>query len=243
MLKLPDVTLVMIETLEYELASLAIRDCLNKAEFGDVLIFTDQPEKFQIRGPRYVKVENWPNKLGWSQCSWYDVPLCLKTSQALYIQWDSWIWDVEKWDPRFLDYDIIGAPWWYTDGKNVGNLGFSFRSTAILKYLLRWRDKIPCAVHSDDDLLCRKYRRSIELDGFRWAPESLAREFAFECTRPSLTSRHFGFHGAFNFNEVLDHDALLERARLIAKSPYIKRTGHIWNSVMAKYPEVMQEVA
>ena len=247
MLNLPDVTLVMIETLEHKLACLAVEECLNKATFGDVLIFTDKPEEFYPIGDKlfakhpdpFINVPNWPTKLGWSQCSWYGPPEFLTTSHALYIQWDSWIWDPTMWRDDYLKYDIIGAPWWYTDGKNVGNLGFSIRSTSILRYLLRFRNKVPCNTDADDDLLCRHYRKFLEMDGFSWAPEALARDFAFECTRPSPTSRHFGFHAAFNFNQVLDQDALRQRAELICASPYIKRTGHIWNSFAQNNPALV----
>ena len=43
MLKLPDVTLVLIETREHALAKLALEDCEARAEFGDILVFTDRP--------------------------------------------------------------------------------------------------------------------------------------------------------------------------------------------------------
>jgi hypothetical protein len=50
-LKLPDVTLVMIETREHELANLAVRDCLAGAKFADVLIFTDQKSDLMTMKP------------------------------------------------------------------------------------------------------------------------------------------------------------------------------------------------
>jgi hypothetical protein len=115
-LELPDVTLVMLETQEHELARLAVEECLDKVQFGDALIFTDDETKFYALGNKFfngqgctVKVPNWPTKLGWSQASWYDVPPLLRTSHALFIQWDSWVWDLEKWNDEFLRYDYIGG--------------------------------------------------------------------------------------------------------------------------------------
>jgi hypothetical protein len=157
MLRLPDVTLVLVETQEHALAQLALQDCLDLVEFGDVLIFTDKPEKFNEFG-RVVEVPNWPNKLGWSQCFWYDVALQLKTSHTLGIQWDSWIVDPEMWSDEYLNYDYIGAPWWYKDGMNVGNGGFSLRSTKLIRFVYKHRAKFPCINASDDDLYCRRYR-------------------------------------------------------------------------------------
>ena len=88
MLRLPDVTLVMIETLDHELARLAIQDCLDKVEFGEVLILTDEPDLFVPLKcfPRFVIVPNWSDKLGWSKSSWFDVPPYVRTRQTLTIQ-------------------------------------------------------------------------------------------------------------------------------------------------------------
>ena len=99
MLKLPDVSLVMLETLDHELARLAVQECLNKAEFGEVLVFTDKPELFEplSRRPHFVKVPCWPDKIGWSKSSWFDVPPHVRTRQTIFIQWDAWIWDPNCW--------------------------------------------------------------------------------------------------------------------------------------------------
>lgn len=241
MLDLPDVTLVMIETLEHELAQLAILDCLNKARFGDVLIFTDLPDRFEGLG-RVIPVPNWPSKIGWSRFSWHGVPPHVRTRQTLYIQWDAWIWDPGMWRDEYLDYDIVGAPWWYKDGKNVGNLGFAIRSKRLIQYLYNNQGKFPVTTDADDDLLCRKYRPQLEDAGFVWAPECVARDFAFECVRPTPDSRHFGFHAAFNFNEVLEPAALMKRASLMFKSPYIKRTSHIWKAFEQKNPDIIKQL-
>ncbi|HMF27160.1 MAG TPA: DUF5672 family protein, partial [Candidatus Cybelea sp.] len=225
MLKLPDVTLVMIETLEHELARLAIQDCVDKVEFGDVLILTDKPELFvPLRClPRFVAVPCWPDKLGWSKSSWFDVPPHVRTRQTLTIQWDSWVWDVDCWRDEYLDYDIIGAPWPWHPVRRVGNLGFGLRSARLTRYVREHRDKYPCISAADDDLLCRVYRPALEDAGFVWAPEKLARLFAFETGEPNMKTRHFGFHACGNFKYVLEHDALLHRARLMRESEYIGR--------------------
>lgn len=246
-LQLPDVTLVCVETREHALAYLAIEDCLKVADFGDVLILTDKPNAFTqlantyAGGIRIHSVPDWPEKLGWSRSWWYDVPPLLRTGQTLNIQWDSWIWDPSMWNDNFLYWDYIGSPWWYKDGKNVGNGGFSLVSTRLKRYLRDRRAQFPCDTAVDDDLLCRKYRPALESAGFMWAPESVAHAFAFECCRPSPTSRHFGFHAAFNFSEVLPRERFLERVRLMAKSPYITNpNGHIWKAFSQKHPELIE---
>lgn len=240
MLTLPDVTLVMVETLEHELARLAIEECTSKVQFGEVLIFTDQPDKFAGMG-RTVEVPNWPNKLGWSTFHWQIGPY-IRTSQTLGIQWDSWVWDTSMWRDKYLDYDIIGAPWWYKDGKNVGNLGFSIRSRRILQHIALKKNSYPVTTDADDALFCRDYRPELEAAGFVWAPEDVAHDFAFECTRPTPTSRHFGFHAAFNFKHVLDHDKLVQRARLMSESKYLQRAGYIWQGFARASPDIVAEI-
>src|SRR5262245_49781462 len=121
MLKLPDVTLVLIETRQHELGRLALEDCERLVEFGDVLVFTDRPLQFMDRGRHIIPVPDWPKKIGWSRCYWQEVAPHLITSHALHIQWDSWVVAPEMWRDEFLAYDYIGAPWWYKDGMNVGN--------------------------------------------------------------------------------------------------------------------------
>lgn len=242
MLKLNDVTLVCVETREHELARMAVEDCLRVAEFGDVLILTDKPESFCLSQPfRYQVVPDWPDKLGWSRSWWFDVPPLLRTSQTLNIQWDSWICDPSMWRDEFLRYDFIGAPWWYKDGKNVGNGGFCLKSARLARYIYKHRDRFPCDTAVDDDLLCRTYRPKLEEAGFLWAPEKVAHDFAFECCRPSKTSKHFGFHALFNWPEVLDTERLRQRVELALASPYI-RDGYMMKAFCERHPDVVREL-
>jgi hypothetical protein len=257
------VTLVCVETREHELARMAIEDCLRVAEFGDVLVLTDKPEKFtdfdtpfggytkpRIEGqpylqlPRFHIVPDWPDKVGWSRSWWFDVPPLLRTAHTLNIQWDSCIWDASKWSDDFRLYDYIGAPWWYKDGKNVGNGGFSWVSTRLKRFIHKNRNRFPCDTSVDDDLLCRKYRPALEDCGFVWAPESVARQFSWEgCNQPKTETTHFGFHAMFNWPLVLPRERLLERARLALESPYINRPdSYIMNSFRQTAPDVMREL-
>lgn len=243
-LKLPDVTLVMIETREHELARMALEDCLEVAEFGDILIMTDKPSEFStIMGARCVDVPDWPEKVGWCRAWWFEMPQHIRTRQTLNIQWDSWIWDPEMWRDEFLEYDYVGAPWWYKDGKNVGNGGFSLKSTRLCRYIADRRSKFPIDTNLCDDLFCRKYRPLLEERGFVWAPERVAHDFAFECSRPSKDSKHFGFHAMFNWGVVLSKERLRERAEIALSSPYIaKPDSYILKNFCEKNPDVVREI-
>jgi uncharacterized protein DUF5672 len=244
-LKLPDVTLVLIETREHDLAQLALEDCERLVEFGDVLVFTDRPSQFMRADRRIITVPDWPEKIGWSRCFWYDVARHVHTTHSLGIQWDSWVVDTEAWMDDFLEFDYVGAPWWYNDGMNVGNGGFCLRSTAFLRFIRAKRAEVPCVTALDDDLYCRKYRTALQGAGFEWAPEPIAQRFAFECVRPDKSARHFGFHAAYNFDYGCqnDRERILERARLMAKSEYItKKSPYIWQGFVKRNPWVAEEI-
>jgi hypothetical protein len=117
----------------------------------------------------------------------------------LCIQWDGFVLRGEAWDPAFLDYDYIGAPWpHFRDAYNVGNGGFSLRSRRLLeacKELPFDRSEL------EDVLICRRWRPQLEQQGIRFAPERIAQRFAYERTIP--TGDEFGFHGAFNLVPLL----------------------------------------
>ncbi len=235
-IELPNVTLCTIETREHELARLAVQDCKRKANFGEVLIFTDRPDLFADEG-RIVEVPDWPEKLDWSRCRWQDIAPHLATSHMLCIEWDAWIFDESMWRDDYLQWDYIGAPWWYNDGRNVGNGGFSLRSTRLTRYLRKHRDKFSCTVPIDDDLLCRKYRPALEEIGFTWAPQEVARDFAFECIQPEPL-KAWGFHGMFNWHLVCSDEQLMQRAEIASRSSYIRKNERMWGSFCKNNPQI-----
>lgn len=243
MLNLPSVTLVMIETRNHALARMAVEDCLAKVAFGDVLIFTDRLSEFANLSACVHLVPNWSKKLDWCKFRWGEVSPYLKTSHALFIEWDAWVWDVSMWSDEFLNYDYIGAPWELHVKKSVGGGGFSLISTRLKRFLRANLKDYPCVNVTDDAILCCAYRPSLEMHGFVWAPEKVAHRFSLEYCRPSPTSRHFGFHSAFNFNEVSSHDRLIERTKLMLKSEYITRVGGpTWDGFMLKNADLVNEL-
>ena len=211
MLFLPDVTLVAAHTICHDLAIMAVEDCVSRASFSAVKVFTDRPRagSADVRIPTYDHSD-----LG--RFITYDVPRHVETSHALYVQWDSWVINPGAWQDSFLDYDYVGAPWWYRDGLNVGNSGFCLRSKRLIDFLASHEDEFPIGV-PEDHVLCREYQK--RLPQFRWAPEDLAWRFSFERTARYPPGEVFGFHGVFNFPHVLT-DGEIE-ARLAGAPDYV----------------------
>lgn len=219
-LRLPDVTLAIMDVQCPELARLALQDSLQGIAFGHVVVFSDTD--LAVPGTRWVKVPKWPSIADFCNFFWYELPSHLSTGWMLQIQWDAWITSPDLWTPEFLQYDYIGAPWWYADGLNVGN-GCALRSLKLMRFLQQYKKYFPLFSYKEDDILCRTYRPILEKCGFKWAPEVLASRFAFECTRPSWTSQHFMFHDSFNFPLVLQGERLAERVRLMRANPTLGR--------------------
>jgi hypothetical protein len=222
------ITLVIVETMLHDLAREAARDCLRHADYGEVLVFSDR--RIDIPGAVHslvgddVAVDHHSTVKFFLYGSWIER---VKTPFVQFLHWDSWIVDPAMWTPAFLDYDYIGAPWWHTDGCNVGCGAFALRSVALMRFLAANQERYPY-VHPEDDILCRRYRPSLQQAGFTWAPENLALQFCFECTRTDTGSgRHFGFHEVRNWPLVLPRDALLERVKLAMRHEHLHRSGKL----------------
>lgn len=245
MLDLPNVTLVAIFGVAHELSMLAVEECCSRANFRDVRLFTDQPKHDVIRAWRsryidkmYSSVEAagpFKDFLEAGLFTTYEVPGYINTSHALFIHWDSWITNPDMWTDDFLQYDYIGAPWWYQDGYNVGNSGFCLRSKRLIDFLAAHEEQFPIRM-PEDNTLCRQYRR--HLPQFQWAPERVAHQFSFERVR--LLTRSFGFHGVFNFARVMDDTALARRVEMIRRDPYARSRpeySELEASVIGRVPE------
>jgi hypothetical protein len=217
-LKLPDVTLVMMDCTCPELARLALLDTLEFIEPAQTLIFSDTD--LDVVNTLYASVRPWRTIQEYCEYFWYEVPYLVQTKFFLNIQWDGWVVDPSMWDDEYLNYDFIGAPWWY-DNYNVGN-GTGIRSTKLMRFLGKHRDLLP-VYGKEDELLGRVYRPVLEHQGFKWAPEQLASKFSVECTRPSITSRHFMFHDSFNFPAMLSAEKYEQRLKLMQQNPYIRK--------------------
>jgi hypothetical protein len=100
----------------------------------------------------------------------------IETSHVLLIQHDGYVLDGSRWSDEFLQYDYIGAPWTYKDGRNVGNGGFSLRSRRLHEILAS--DKSIDICSPEDEIIGRLYRPYLEKNyGVKFAPEYLAHKF------------------------------------------------------------------
>lgn len=194
---LPDltsVTLVAVTSVALNATITALRKTLQKAEFGDVVLLSDQRPSAPRPDIRHVEIERLSSRADYSRFMLHDLHRHVFTPHALCVQWDGYVLRGSAWDPSFLEYDYIGAVWpSFADGHDVGNGGFSLRS----KKLLEACRELPFdGSRMEDVIICRDRRVQLEERGIRFAPSAVARQFSYERTRPE--GNEFGFHGAFN---------------------------------------------
>jgi hypothetical protein len=209
-LYLPNVTLVVLDSMCHRLTAMAIRDCLKHAVFAAINIHTNSRDQINIEKANYFDAPAFAAKEDVMLYLWREVPQRVETSHFLFIQWDSWILDASCWREDWLQYDYIGAPWPFHQENTdmiVGNGGFSLRSTALMRYVAEQSFDMPTA---EDHLLCRDLRPQLEAMGFRWAPTEVASEFAFEC---EPYHRAFGFHGIFNWPYLMSRREIQTRLK------------------------------
>jgi hypothetical protein len=190
---LPDVTLLAVTDVALSATARALNLSQRRLRFGETLFLSDRPP------PPHTAAEWRPippigSRSEYSRFMLRDLAAHVATGHALCVQWDGYVLNPRNWDPAFLDFDYIGAPWpHFADGMRVGNGGFSLRSRGLIDACAH----LPISDEAEDVAICRTHRRLLEERfGLRFAPEDLARRFAYERMTPA--GDEFGFHGALN---------------------------------------------
>jgi hypothetical protein len=207
-LPLKQVTLCAVDTRAPALALLSLQRSMAGIDFARVLLFTHewQPPR-EVPGVEVVDIAPLTSGADYSQFVLRELSPHVRSSHVLITQWDGFVTDPGAWRDEFMDFDYIGAVW--PDApvdRSVGNGGFSLRSRRLLDAGL---DPQLTQVHPEDQALCVSYRERLEsLHGVRFAPQALARRFAFENEAPS--GPVFGFHGPYNLPRFVPEDELLQ---------------------------------
>lgn len=180
---LPDITLFGVDSNANRLQE-AANKCTKWIKFGDVVLLNpDIRSKEQYS--RFIIDETYKH---------------IKASHVLIFQHDGFVNNWKEWDNEWMQYDYIGAPWWYNDGMDVGNGGFSLRSKRLMEILATDKYiKYVGLYHPEDDVICRKYRKYLEaIYDIKFAPLDVAERFSFEgYGQPTKYLKdQFGVHGS-----------------------------------------------
>ena len=223
-LHLPDVTLVALDTVCHDLTMLAVKECMDKAQFGAVHIHTNDFAPYQraeIDGAHFP-IEPFPTVDDAMTYLWYGVPQQVETSHFLMVQWDSGIVSPAQWSDDFSATTMSARR-----GAGMATLTRSAMAASPCARAASCNTSPSIARnfplgHPEDGFLCRRYRPLLEQAGFRWAPMDAALRFSFERTGFSGPDRHFGYHGIFNWPRVFSLPALQERTLLTLANKYLQ---------------------
>ena len=203
MLRLPDITLVMLAGDQTAVTKAALEDIFARFAFEEVMIFEDTPEM------PFRSVEDA------TRIAWREILPRLKTTHILSCHWDGYPVNPDLWNDGFRIFDYIGAVWpWFSESQ-VGNSGFSLQSRRFLEAI----SDIPME-QPEDIVLCRRRRPLLESRGVLFAPEEVADRFSVE-HGPSRVP--LGFHGVWNMLYFMDDAAIKARLMLMGRGQWAKQ--------------------
>lgn len=193
MKRLKGITLVIVDTVNHMGAIQSMMKSLSQIKPDKAALLTDI--KITSSAFDVVKIRKIKSKKDYSKFIIKELYKYFDTDYVLIAQHDSWVLDYTAWDDRFLKYDVIGACWQYSDGRNGFNGGFTLRSRKLQK-ILATDPKIEIT-SPEDEIIGRLYRHYLEENhGIKFAPYKLADKFSFELNEP--VSKTFGFHSFFH---------------------------------------------
>lgn len=195
MISLPNVTLIALTGIGYQSPETihALQYSQKGIEFGDV---------------KYIQLGSVRDIDSWNKTIIYDLHKYVDTEFCLLVHENGFVVHPESWNPDWLTYDFIGAPWpvptdsfSYRDGSGniirVGN-SVSIRSKRLLELPgllgIEWRPYFGNT--NEDGFLCCHNRELLERNGIRFAPLEVAKFFSRELDIPENADvdKPFCFH-------------------------------------------------
>jgi Protein of unknown function (DUF5672) len=213
---MPTLSVSCIETRNYDKAARAVQSTVRCIPINCVYWFSNAAPPFVLSGIEiiHVAIPHFTDFEDINRITLRLMPQVVTTDYTLVVQADGFAVNGQAWDPLFLEYDYVGAPWpWMWGGGPywarpfVGNGGFSLRSRRLLSALreleicwhmshwadderLNLREHYGLSVHGDrflpeDLLICLWYRELLEEKyGIRFCPPELANKFSVETVHP-----------------------------------------------------------
>ena len=209
------VTLICVDCFNYGEAVAAIKKSMAQCDFAAVKFLTDKD--FVFDDIEVIKIDSLKSKEEYSEFIIKELDKYFDTDFCLIVQHDGYILNGNAWLDEFMEYDVVAAPWLYSDGKNVGCGGFTLRSKKLQHILAT--DDFLFASDPEDQAVGRLYRDYlIKKYGIRFPSDDLADKFAYELRTPIYDT--FGFHGKFH--------------KPFQKTVVIKRTAAMGDVIMVE---------
>lgn len=183
MLKLPNVTLILLSGIGYrQKANVhALNYSQREIEFGAV---------------KYIQLGEIKDIDSWSKATIYELPKYIDTSHCLLVHENGFVVNPQTWKDEWLGFDYIGSPWplpqegdpiTYRDDlgriSRVGN-SVSLRSRRLME-LVATRDWRPYyGYYNEDGFISCHHKGWLESQGCVFAPLEVAKNFGRELEIP-----------------------------------------------------------
>jgi hypothetical protein len=208
MLKLENVTLVSVSSVEIERTVKALEYSSKDIEFAEILFLTDK--EVEHESIKVIKIDSI-DYIQYSEFIIYKLHKYINTDYVLIVQNDGFVINADMWDDEFFEYDYIGAPFPipkegddisyrspFGELIRVGNGGFSLRSKRILELAselgLEWKSYYN--FWNEDGFFAVHNRHIYEEHGCVFAPIEVAAKFSHEQpVKETANIKPFGFHG------------------------------------------------
>ena len=218
-IKLPNVTLCAMTSVNLYETVKAMKYSMRDIEFGDAVLITDKKPFYLPQNIRYSHTDKLDSIDKFNYKMVYELKDHIETDFVMIVHADGFVIHPENWTDEFLEYDYIGSPWplpqndyAYRDSKGeicrVGN-SVSIRSKRLLEYPtvhnLKW-EKGYDDFYNEDIFLCCMHKNDMEAEGLKWAPLELAVRFGREHPLPENKGiEPFAFHKWWGENEGYPH--------------------------------------
>jgi len=194
-LQLPNVTLLIVDSVNAKGAINVLEHCKNLCDFGAVKLLTD----IEIDYEHKITIPKLNSLVAYSifmltKCKDY-----FDTDHVLIVQRDGFILNPESWNPAWLEYDYIAPLFVQVD--KVGSGGFSLRSKKCMEEIAKITPEWDWSQSEADRIqnIMNYYEDGVisysGLD-FKFAPLQEAAKFA-QGGNPNLNyyiEKPFGFH-------------------------------------------------
>lgn len=202
-LALPCVTLVAIDSFKPMRTLRAMMAAKEQATFADSVLVTHAAAKVPEQWVSLLPALPSDVRIERERYMITRITEAFSTGHCLNIEWDAGIKNPEAWNPEWLKFDFIGAPWRHgnkmpgfpmiTKDNCVGNTGFSLMSKRFANALAEISTPTDYELgRASDTYICTTLRPKLEAMGLQFAPEIVAARFS--CEDRQYTGQ-FGWHG------------------------------------------------
>ena len=202
-----DVTLVSVTGVNVDAAQRALQQSMQGLRFARVLLISSDPPS--VSDPDIERIAIPAMTLaGYSRFILHELHRHIDSAHVLVVQADGYVLNPGRWDPAWLGYDYVGAPWpaiAELDGRRVplanrvGNGGFSLRSRRLLQLVAAEDSSHVGPVFASEDLFtCFVLYDKLVAAGMRFPTPQVAARFSIEtpgATFGQTLRTSFGFHG------------------------------------------------